>query len=309
MINLKELRISSEIPGSKICRKLKITKSTLWRWETGQITPKENIVRQLAEIINVPLSSISDLKDISGVNSTPLLITYNHNESQYAKIINEIVDIQKKADRRNTILKAILASEKISVYVKDVNLKYTAVNNAFLENVGLPPNTGCEGKTDFFYFSNEEARINTDEDRKVIDTGECIENKECFMPGTRKKIVCLSNKNPILDSTGKISGLTATFIDITARVNSEKLLKIIFLLLERIESPVIIHKITDSKFPEIIYANNTYKELRGYKEGMTYREVINNSIKIALPEYKHIYENILLTGKLPENRNSSWILS
>ncbi|HBM15767.1 MAG TPA: hypothetical protein DD381_05405 [Lentisphaeria bacterium] len=296
----KELRNKADVSAIRICKKLTITKSTLWRWETGQITPRAETVRKLAEIINVSISSISDLKDISDIPALPLSITYNHNDNQYSKLIEDIYTIQKNADRRNTILKAILASRKILIYVKDANMKYLAVNNAFLENLGLPPNTSCAGKTDFSYFSMDEAKANTEEDRRIIDSGEHVDNKECFMPGSKKKRICLFNKYPVLDKSGKVSGLAATFIDITQRVNSESLLKVIQGLLERIEIPVVIHKVSTDEFPEILYANNAYKELRGYKEGMTYKELIRKSLKMALPEYKHIYENILTTGQLPE---------
>ena len=259
-----------------LCRLVGISRTTLWKWEHKDLTPTEKLAKKLAEVLQVSLSEISNLKEtapvssknLSGIVDTWLTLT-NVNDSNHRKeissIINVIKSLEDRLDQSVFIIKALLDSMETMFYLKDVNLKYLTANSVFLKNVSFDPEISIKGKDDYSFFSQSEAKENIEQDRKVLETGIPILRKEALIPGTRKKRWGLISKLPALDKDNRIVGIVGTFVDITERKKSEETRELLEKILDTV--PIVIN-IFDTKAKKVIYGNKeadrVFKEQRNY---------------------------------------------
>ncbi|MCR4675004.1 MAG: GGDEF domain-containing protein [Lachnospiraceae bacterium] len=120
------------------------------------------------------------------------------------------------------LLKAIFATKGIKFFWKDKERRFIGANQAFLDFYGFQSEQEIIGRTDEDMgwhvdpvpFKNDEVR--------VIENGETIENAEgtCIIRGEIRNI--RANKNPIYDDEGNIVGLVGYFIDITDEVRKKE---------------------------------------------------------------------------------------
>ena len=120
------------------------------------------------------------------------------------------------------LLKAIFADKGIKFFWKDRDRRFIGANQAFLDFYGFRSEQDIIGRTDEDMgwhvdpvpFKNDEVR--------VIENGESIENAEgtCIIRGEIRNI--RANKNPVYDDEGNIIGLVGYFIDITDEVRQKE---------------------------------------------------------------------------------------
>lgn len=222
----KELRKKKKITMQALCQKIKIGNTTLWEWERGNKMPNEMQIRMMAEILEVSVKEISDLKqyyrkseiDISNTADSLLHLAelgglskanYDINNA-----INGIINLKHQLINSSIIIKAIMSSMKVAFYIKDFHLNYILTNDLFLKNIGLRTSYDIRGKNDNDFFSRSEAKKNTEIDLDVIFKGKTF-TEETFIPGTRKRKWGIISKEPIFDLRENISGMTCTITDIT----------------------------------------------------------------------------------------------
>jgi PAS domain S-box-containing protein len=230
---LRQLRKENKYSMEEFARKINCSRSSLSDWELARKIPKEIQVRMLAYALEVPVSEISDLKDaiISKNKISPLFKAWMNFADLDEREWFEYFETElEKVKRRNfemrqvsVILKTLLSSFPVMFYIKDQNLRYMAANKIFLENVSVNSDIKVQEKTDYDFFSRDDARKNHAQDLNVLNSGMSVISAEDYIPGSRKKKWGLISKIPIKDNQGHIAGVIGTFIDITERKREENL--------------------------------------------------------------------------------------
>lgn len=143
-----------------------------------------------------------------------LLGTIMHRKLSESKLLEE-----------RLLLRTVIENLPDAIYAKDRSYRKILANQADLDNIGKSEEEVL-GKTDAEVFPAETAEVSMAEDRKVIDEGTPIYNKEQFFYNDQGEHLCLlTSKIPLKDNEGQIYGLVGIGRDITDRVQSEKKLR------------------------------------------------------------------------------------
>lgn len=132
---------------------------------------------------------------------------------------------RKKAEedllRERSLLRTIIDNIPAGVYIKDAEMRKVIVNKADLEVIGLPEEEVI-GKTDMELFPPESAGKFIADDRRVIEMGESVINREELAINIHgRPFWLLTSKIPLRDSTGKITGLVGIWSNITEQKKSQ----------------------------------------------------------------------------------------
>ena len=227
----KKIRKEKRWSLAALARKMNVTRVTMSRWENGKQPLTEKRIMELAEILEVPTSNISDLEDkfgssrelsqVTGAFMSIMKTDYKARLERHEGFIKLLQEQHEEIEKASVIINAILVSMDVIFYIKDTNSNYIIASNSFLDNAGLKINDNVLGLTDSDFFSIKEAKNNYIEDLHVIETEKTLQ-KEDYIPGTRKKKWGIFNKVPIKDINGKIIGLIVSIIDITERKRQEE---------------------------------------------------------------------------------------
>ncbi|MDH4203129.1 MAG: PAS domain S-box protein [Phycisphaerae bacterium] len=112
------------------------------------------------------------------------------------------------------------------IYMKDLDSRFTHVNEAYLKLAGLADEQDVIGKTDFDTYDEELARSFYEDEQEIMRTGipkVGYEEKGLWLDG--RVTWCLSTKMPLRDAAGNIIGLIGISHDITDRKQAEQKLK------------------------------------------------------------------------------------
>ncbi len=115
--------------------------------------------------------------------------------------------------------RAIFESAQECIFIKDHSLKYTLVNSA-MENIFGSPSSTLIGKSDYDLFDLETGKEIEDEDRRAL-AGESISSERALTVNNEQRIFD-TTKAPLLDSSGKVTGLCGITRDITERKHAEQ---------------------------------------------------------------------------------------
>ena len=280
---IKALKKQRKLSTNEVCKKMEITRATLWNWETGKKTPTESKVRALAKAIECSVDTISDLipePAASNANVTEIskvcLELMSNNHEQQDSFIDEIHDrinnLNIKLKRSSLIIQSIFSAMHSIFYIRDINLKYVVANKAFLKNLSLKEYYNVLGKDDNEFFPIREATKNTEQDKQVLISGKPIIDIEGYIPGTRKKRWGLTSKLPIYDINNKLVGVIGIFFDITERKEAETQRKLLESAINKIEDCICLASINDKNIVKIEYINDNYEKITGIKK----EDIINN---------------------------------
>ena len=310
--NVRRYRKQKKISMILLAQKIGISRKTLGHWENAQRKPNEIKIRMLAKALDIPVNEISDLKPehpvskgkFSEVIESWLSLADSSDQSrikQEQEFISKIIQQQKELRQATIVIKALLSSIHCSFYIKDTNLKYITANHIFLKNLSMDIGYQVIGKTDKDLLPEKEAKINSEQDRKVIISGAAILKKEDFIPGTRKKKWGLISKQLIFDTEGKIVGLVGTFHDITDRKKAEEIRE---LLEENVNSMTEAITVADIKSKQYLYLNNAKSKIFGYPKEVFYKDGpdfwFNNCVHPDSKAEQAVYRK---TGKWPKIRD------
>lgn len=115
--------------------------------------------------------------------------------------------------------RAIFESAQECIFIKDHSLKYTLVNST-MENLFGDPESTLIGKSDYDLFDPETGRATEAEDRRAL-AGESIRGERALTVNNEQRIFD-TTKAPLLDSSGKVTGLCGIARDITERKHAEQ---------------------------------------------------------------------------------------
>ncbi|MCF7792143.1 MAG: PAS domain-containing protein [Victivallales bacterium] len=271
---LKEFRKQNRYTATDFCKVMKISRSTLWEWETGKRIPSEAVIRRFSKILNVEVNEISNLKEELGIIDKDFTAsrhavrslfdnTPKQRTDKFENIVNEIKRLQSELDQAAVIINALLTTMHTMFYIKDANLKYVIANSNFLLNVSFPESFVSKGHDDKKFFSAREAKLNTEQDRNVLYTKQPIITQEGYIPGTRKKRWGLISKIPIMDSNGNASGIVGTFLDITERKNEAEIQRLLEIALNNTTYVVwLLHPYPNYR---LFYVSKSVEKLYGLK--------------------------------------------
>ena len=248
-------------------------------WENGHLVPSEKMVRQLSKILDVEISVLSDLEsDIPAAYNllsdfTDSWFSLSDFEEKIHKdkvggLLSGIISLDKQVKQASTVISAIISSMHSLFYVKDTNQKYIIANKAFLKTLFNDENYRILGKTDKDLFPLKDVETNTEQDSTVISSGKALFDIEDYILGTRKKKWGIISKKPILDRTGKITGVAGIIVDITERKRNEQQRIALHEAVNHLEECVWVAKIqdfTENKY-KVVYINDAIEKMSGVKK-------------------------------------------
>ncbi|WP_134699824.1 PAS domain S-box protein [Ammoniphilus sp. YIM 78166] len=190
----------------------------------------------------------------------PVTVTFVESQADEGKcfigIIREIVE--RKPWDQAQYLKLILEHLPDQIWVKDVQMKYTFANRAFLDHFGAE--NRVEGLSDYDFYPEEQAEEVKSQEQKLIYTGESITYKE-KVENLHATSLNKITKIPIRDQQGQILGLLGITQDITEWQQTEELCT----HLGKILDETIFEIYVFSPFPlQFIYMNQSALKNLGY---------------------------------------------
>lgn len=317
----KVIKKKKKISSNTLSEIMGVHRVTIWNWEKGKKIPTELKVRKLADILDVPINEISDLKpeyakselELSDMIEPWLKFADEDNREVFGKFNKYIAMIQaqyKKLQKSTVISRALLSSIESILYIKDKHNKYITANRAFMDTLSLTGQYDVEGKTDMDFFSHKEAKANADEENEILQSGTSIRNVECYIPGTRKKRVGLASKVPIFDPDKKIIGIIVNIIDVTDRIKASQQRKLLEKAINSIEDCIWIAKKNEDGIGKLnlLFINDAAKKQIG-NSGESYFNKNSSTVKSQiLNKYKiHnlIKDNLKEFPKTVEFKDSS----
>ncbi|MBI5471723.1 MAG: PAS domain S-box protein, partial [Ignavibacteriae bacterium] len=112
------------------------------------------------------------------------------------------------------------------IYVKDTEMRFLLNNMPHVRALGETSRHAVVGKTDFDYRPGELATKMSDDDRRVIGSGEpLLDKEEQLVSSSGQAIWVLTSKVPFRDQAGNVKGLVGIGRDITEQKILEESLK------------------------------------------------------------------------------------
>lgn len=130
--------------------------------------------------------------------------------------IDEQVTSEIKTKKSEHLLRTLVDNLPLNVFIKDIESRKILVNKSECDYMGVGHPEELLGKTDFDLYDEDVAQISRKEDLKVMETLRPILGHETWnRKKNGKKTTFLTSKIPLLDETGKASGLIGISLDIS----------------------------------------------------------------------------------------------
>jgi PAS domain S-box-containing protein len=197
----------------------------------------------------------------------------------YCKDITRSKELKDELIRTREFLNNIINAVADPIFVKDENHRWIVLNDSFCKFMGYKKEE-LIGKSDYDFFSVEEAKVFQEKDELVFLSGEENENEEYFTDAGNTTHTILTKKSIFTDKDGK-KVLVGTIRNITERKKAEEERIRLASAIEHAAECVII---TDSH-GYVQYVNPAFEEITGYKK----EEILQESIFII--ENKKIDKN------------------
>jgi PAS domain S-box-containing protein len=205
----QETREPAEDPASRVMREgvvVGLANHTLLVAKDGREIPIED--------------SGAPIKDPEGTVLGVVLVFHDVTERRQAEL-----DLA----RERNLLHALMDSMPDSIYFKDTDSRFIRINQAKAERIGLCDPTEAIGKTDFDFYSAEFAQDAFEDERAILKSARPIADKveriERPDGDARQARWVSATKAPILDDTGRVTGIVGISRDITERIRAEEALQ------------------------------------------------------------------------------------
>ena len=136
--------------------------------------------------------------------------------------ITENKKVEQELIATKLFTKDIINTIPVSVFWKDSELVYQGCNEIFAKDAGFDDPKDIIGKDDYQMGWREQADLYRSDDRQVIESG-CAKLliEEVLTTPEGKMITILTNKIPLRNAAGEITGILGTYVDITERKRIE----------------------------------------------------------------------------------------
>lgn len=182
----------------------------------GTLTAERQLVSRSGAILDTLLSATPEI-DATGVVIGSLAMY-------------EDVTQRKQAETalayERDLLRALLDNIPDTIYFKDLESRFTRINQAQAEILGLATPEAAVGKTDFDFFSATLAKQFYAEEQALLSSGQPLIDRTEFNPTREGQPRWLSaSKVPIRTQTGEMVGLVGVSRNITERIQTEAKLR------------------------------------------------------------------------------------
>ena len=176
--------------------------------------------------------------------------------------ITERKRIEKQLEEERNTLHTLINALPDRIYFKDKECRFLLNNIEHIKALGCKSQEEVFGKTDFDFRSSKYAQRSFEDDRKVIETGEPLINREEEkILESGKKRWTLVSKVPLKDDKGNVTGLVGLSHDITEiKLAEEEIMKSVSLLQATFESTADGLLVVDVR-GKIIQFNKRFTEL------------------------------------------------
>ena len=309
---------------AKLSENCGVDASTLSRWESGVHSPSESNIRMLGNVLDIPVSEISDLPNdnqsafIGGIQDFNKLANIDDHKLQAEEefFISRIKQQREQIKKANLVINSLLNTMNSAFYIKDRTNKYILANNAFLELTQKAAFSSVEGKDDFYFFPKNEAEDNIKFDKNILELNEKATNLQMHIPGTRKKRWGLITKLPITNSEGKVEGMLCTIKDITEEKEANELNLELRSTISDIQDVVWTGTVIDYKF-KYTTVNDATKSLLGLTQEQFFKDEWKkhvhpdffNAVEEHLKDTKTNPKQVEFKYKHPITKEIQWIQS
>jgi two-component system sensor histidine kinase/response regulator len=140
--------------------------------------------------------------------------------------ISNRMEIVKKLNAERDFLQVLMDYIPYTIYFKDLQCRFTKINKAQSDLLGLNDPSEAIGKSDFDYFHEETAKPAHIDELQILSTGiPMIEKVEMINNSEGIKSWVSATKIPVKDNFGNITGLVGISIDITEKRYAEERLR------------------------------------------------------------------------------------
>ncbi len=231
-------------------------------------------------------TSVGSNVGVFGVLSahTRALRTFTEHDVAFLEAVAHILSIsvrrqlaEAEAERTHRMLEAVIMGTSDSIFVKDLDGRFLALNDAAASNLGLS-RTAVVGRSLLDILPKAQADVMADSDRLVLERGtvEHFEEEVAFADGTR---VFLTTKGPYRGADGTVLGTFGIAKDITERKRQEQELRAARDYADRlIETSNAIVLVLDTE-ANILTFNRAAEQITGYRR----EEVIGRNWEMFVP--------------------------
>ena len=206
---------------------------------------------------------------------------------------------ETETEKTHQMLEAVIMGTSDSIFVKDLDSRFLALNDAAASNLGLS-RTAVVGRALLDVLPKAQADVMIESDRHVLERGtvEHFEEEIAFEGGTR---VFLTTKGPYRGADGTVLGTFGIAKDITERKRHEQELRGARDYADRlIETSNAIVLVLDTE-ANIVTFNRAAEEITGYRR----EEVIGRNWEMFVPRarFTRTWEGFdqLITQGTPEH--------
>jgi PAS domain S-box-containing protein len=140
-----------------------------------------------------------------------------------ARDITDQRNAEESLWKSQILLQNIIDLLPVRIFWKDLNLKYLGCNQVFARDAGKNTPSDLIGKDDFDMAWKNQAELYRSDDNKVITTRQAKLNYEEPQTTINGETTWLNtNKVPLIDKNGNVSGVVGTYLDVTDRKIKEK---------------------------------------------------------------------------------------
>ena len=127
--------------------------------------------------------------------------------------------------RERDLLHALMENIPDLIYFKDASSRFTKINKAHADILGLANPDDAVGKTDSDFFAAEHAKVSYQDEQNIVASGRPMVGKvEWVKRPDGSGIWALATKVPIKNGDGKVVGMVGISKDITERKKAEEAL-------------------------------------------------------------------------------------
>ena len=211
--------------------------------------------------------------------------------------------IEKEIEENRRLLDDIISNSISLIYVKNLEGRYSLVNQIWLKKMNISEETEVIGHYDHEFFPKELVEKWRETDLKVIQHNKPLISEEEFGEGENKKYY-LSNKFPIHDKDGHSVAVCGMSTDITD-------LKIALKELERSREnyrnivsnvPGIVYNCKYDDSRTMIFLSSGFEKITGFSR-VNFIEGVQTFTNLIIPEDR---ENVIETIKKAVSRNQSF---
>ncbi|MCP4177103.1 MAG: PAS domain-containing protein [bacterium] len=303
-------RKQKQMKLSYIARLMDKTYTSLYRWEKGLQEPSSSDIRVLAQILDIDVSIISDLRHFDNElnNNKPFdNINYakryevndiKNTRPEYKKLKNSNLNFKKTNDLLISNIdryKRILDEMPSMFYIKGVDLKFRFANRAFMLLADSNHADDIVGKKASDIFTYKSIKQIIEYENKAI--AECIPftDIELILNVKRKKISVSLSIIPSLDENSEVKELFVYLTNLNEYFNVKNQSTYLQNLL--INKNIIFYMRTEHTYT---YVNDSVEKLTGIKanefisNNKTFEEIINSD---DLRKLKLTHNGFLECGK------------